>query len=198
MLLGSLSLVRAEPLALASVLALLVFSWPSESHAALTSPTNTPASGTIALEEKRIRRVIHRVMGSVDARRWETLRDLCTDTVFVDYTSLFGGQPRNYTVVDLIDNWRQLLTPFSSTRHDLGPIDVEIAAGEAKAWCPVHIHHFLHGAPGGEEWIVNGEYMVTLKRLHGSWQIQQIVFAVQSQEGNTNLLLEALAAADGQ
>lgn len=198
MLLGSLSLVRVEPLALASALALLVFSWPSESQASLTSQTDTAVSGTIALEEKRIRRVILRAMGSIDARHWDILRDLCADTVFVDYTSLFGGEPRNYTVVDLIDNWRQLLTPFSSTRHDLGPIDVEIAAGEAKAWCPVHIHHFLHGAPGGDEWIVNGEYMVTLKRLHASWQIQQIVFAVQSQEGNTNLLIEALATGDGQ
>ena len=197
-MLCSLSFARIARLTLASALPLLLLSWPVESHAVLTSQTNAPDTGTIALEVQQVRRVILRAMDSVDARRWEALRDLCADTVFVDYTSLFGGKPRNYTVVDLIDNWRQLLTPFSMTRHDLGPIDVEIDADEAKARCPVHIHHFLHGAPGGEEWVVNGEYRVTLKRRYGRWQIQKIVLDVQSQEGNTNLLVEAFAPADGR
>ena len=69
----------------------------------------------------------------------QALRGEFADTVPVDYTSLFGGYPRNYTVVERIDNWRQLLAPFSMTRHDLGPIDVEIDSSEAQAKCPVHI-----------------------------------------------------------
>ena len=96
------------------------------------------------------------------------------------------------------NKWQQLLALFSMTRHDLGPIDVEIDAGEAKAKCPVHIFHFLRGAPGGEEWVVNGEYTVTLKRQYGRWQIQKIILDVQSQEGNTDLLVEAFAPAVGR
>jgi hypothetical protein len=63
--------------------------------------------------------------------------------------------------------------------------------------CPVHIHHFLHGARGGEEWVVNGEYTVTLTRQNGWWRMQKIVLAVQSQEGNTNPLVEGLLPPTG-
>ena len=176
---------------------MFLLSWSAESQQALKSQTNPPTTAG-ALEAQRIRQVIRCVMASIDARRWQALRGQFADTVLVDYTSLFGGYPRAYTVADLIDNWQQLLAPFSMTRHDLGPIDVEIDAGEAMAKCPVHIFHFLHGAPGGEEWVVNGEYRVTLKRRYGRWQIQKIVLDVQSQEGNTNLLVEAFAPADGR
>ena len=189
-----LSLAWPERLTLGSALAMLLLSWSAQ---ALTSQTNPPTTAP-ALEAQRIRQVILCVMESIDARRWEALRGQFSETVLVDYTSLFGGYPRNYTVVDLIDNWRQLLAPFSMTRHDLGPIDVEIDGGEAKAKCPIHIYHFLHGAPGGEEWVVNGEYTVTLKRRYGRWQIQKIVLDVQSQEGNTDLLVEAFAPLDGR
>ena len=192
-----LSLAWPERLTLASALAMLLLSWSAESQQRLESQTSPPTTAA-ALEAQRIRQVILCVMESIDARRWQALRGQFADTVLVDYTSLFGGYPRNYTVADLIDNWRQLLSPFSMTRHDLGPIDVEVAAGEAEAKCPVHIHHLLHGASGGEEWVVNGEYIVTLKRRYGRWQIQKIVLDVQSQEGNTNLLVEAFARADGR
>ena len=174
-----------------------LLSWPAESQQASKSQTNPPTAAA-ALEAQRIRQVILWAMESIDARRWQALRGQFADRVLVDYTSLFGGYPRNYTVGDLIDNWQQLLAPFSTTRHDLGPIDVEIDAGEAKAKCPVHIYHFLHGARGGEEWVVNGEYMVTLKTRNGRWQIQKIVLDVQSQQGNTNLLVEAFARAGGR
>ena len=192
-----LSLAWPERLTLASALAMLLLSWSAESQQALQTQTNPPTTAA-ALEVQRIRQIILGVMESIDARRWQALRAQFADSVLVDYTSLFGGYPRNYAVVDLIDNWRQLLAPFSMTRHDLGPIDVEIDADEAKAKCPVHIYHFLHGAPGGEEWVVNGEYMVTLKRPYERWQIQKIVLDVRSQEGNTNLLVQAFAPADGR
>ena len=192
-----LSLAWPERLRLASGLAMLLLSWSAESQQALQSQTNPPTTAA-ALEAQRVRQVILWAMESIDARRWQALRGQFTDTVLVDYTSLFGGYPRAYTVADLIDNWRQLLAPFSMTRHDLGPIEVEIDAGEAKAKCPLHIYHYLHGAPGGEDWVVNGKYTVTLKRQYGRWQIQKIVLDAQSQEGNTNLLVEAFAPADGR
>jgi hypothetical protein len=157
---------------------------------------NAATDGTTTPEAEQLRQVIRGVVESVDARRWKSLTDLFAQSVFVDYTSLFGGSPRSYTADDLADNWRGLLEPFSATRHALGPIAVEGDEGDAKVTCPVRISHFLRGAPGGEEWVVVGQFVFTLERHYGEWRVKGIVLGAQSQEGNTNLLVEAFALAD--
>jgi hypothetical protein len=145
---------------------------------------------------EQVRETILGVVAGVDARRWESLRGVFAESVFVDYSSLFGGHPRDYTADDLVDNWRQLLEPFSMTQHALGPIVVQGNEVDVQAECPVRIHHFLRGAPGGEEWVVVGQFVFTLEMRFGTWRIQSIVLHAQSQEGNTNLLVEAFAPAE--
>ena len=85
---------------------MLLLSWSAESRQALQTQTNPPTTAGM-FEARRVRQAILGVMKSIDAHRWQALRGQFADTVLVDYTSLFGGYPRNYTVVDLIDNWQQ-------------------------------------------------------------------------------------------
>jgi len=66
---------------------------------------------------------------------------------------------------------------------------------KAQAECPVRIDHVLRGAPGGEEWVVIGQFVFTLERRDGTWRIERLVLDVQSQEGNANLLLQAFVPA---
>jgi hypothetical protein len=143
-----------------------------------------------------VRRVIRAVLESVDARRWTSLTDDFAESVYVDYTSLFGGYPRNYMADDLVDDWRQLLEPFSMTKHVLGPIVVKGDGRKAQANCPVRINHFLRGAPGGEEWAVIGQFVFTLEKRDGTWRIERLILDVRSQEGNSNLFLEAFSPAN--
>jgi hypothetical protein len=143
-----------------------------------------------------VREVVRGVVENVDARRWASLREEFAESVYVDYTSLFGGYPRNYIADDLVDNWRQLLEPFSLTEHVLGPIVVQGDESYAQAKCAVRINHILRGAPGGEEWVVIGQFAFTLGKRDGRWRIQGLVLDVESQEGNSNLLVEAFAPAN--
>jgi hypothetical protein len=180
----------------ASALAMLSLSWPAESRQTVPSGTNAAANSATTPEAEQVRQVVRSVVESVDARRWESLTDSFAESVNVDYTSLFGGYPRNYLAADLIDNWRQLLEPFSMTQHVLGPIVVRGDESKAQARCPVHINHLLRGAPGGEEWVVIGQFVFTLAKRDGTWRIEGLALDVRSQAGNSNLLVEAFAAAN--
>jgi len=180
---------------LASALALWL-SWPAESQETMTARTSGARNDATALEAEQVREVIRGVIESVDSRRWESLTDGFAESVYVDYTSLFGGYPRSYVADDLADNWRQLLERFSMTRHVLGPIVVEGDESKAQAKCPVRINHFLRGAAGGEDWVVTGQFLFALEKRGATWRIESLVLDVRSQEGNSNLLVEAFAPAN--
>jgi hypothetical protein len=179
---------------LASALAMLWLPCPAASRQTVTPGKNAARHSASWLEAEHVRQVIRSVLESIDARRWELLTDEFSESVYVDYTSLFGGYPRNYLADDLVDNWRQLLEPFSMTKHVVGPIVVEGNDSRAQANCPVRISHFLRGAPGGEEWVVIGQFAFTLEKRDARWRIQRLALDVQSQEGNTRLLMEAFGA----
>jgi hypothetical protein len=187
---------RRKTIILASALAMLWLSGPAESQQTMTSRTDAARNRAIALEAEQVRKVIRGVLESVDARRWGSLTDGFAESVYVDYTSLFGGYPRSYIADDLVENWRQLLERFSMTRHVLGPIVVLGDESKAQAKCPVRINHFLRGAQGGEEWVVIGQFVFTLEKRDRTWRIEGLVLDVRSQEGNSNLLVEAFAPAN--
>jgi hypothetical protein len=187
---------RCKTLILASALAMLWLSWPAESQQTVTSTTHAARNRATALEAEQVRKVIRGVIESVDARRWGSLTDGFAESVYVDYTSLFAGYPRNYMADELVENWRQLLERFSMTRHVLGPIVVLGDESKARAECPVRIKHFLRGAQGGEEWVVIGQFVFTLEKQDRAWRIEGLVLEVRSQQGNSNLLVEAFAPAN--
>lgn len=172
------------------------FASPAESQQTMMRPTDAAAKRIGSSEAEQVRQLVASAVESVDTRRWDSLRDALSESVFVDYTSLFGGQPRAYAADELIDNWRQLLEPLSGTKHVLGPIVIEGDERMVRATCPVHIYHFLSGAPGGEEWGVIGRFAFTLEKRGNTWRIQSLVLSAQSQEGNTRLLVEAFAEAN--
>ena len=181
---------------LAAALALLWLPWPAESQQTGTPGTSSAGDSASAFEAERVRQVIRGVIERVDARRWDSLAANFAESVYVDYTSLFGGTARNYLADDLADNWRQLLEPFSKIKHVLGPILVQGNGSHAQAQCPVRIEHFLRGAAGGEEWVVIGQFIFTLEKRDGAWRIEGLVLNAQSQEGNRRLLVEAFAPAN--
>jgi hypothetical protein len=184
---------RCKLVMLATAVAMLWLARPAESQQTVPASTARPPNNGTTLEAEQVRQAIRNVVASVDARRWSSLADRFAQSVYVDYTSLFGGYARNYTAADLVDNWRQLVEPFSKTEHVLGPIAVHGDARQAHAACPVRIEHFLPGAAGGEEWAVVGAFLFTLEKQDRLWRIDQVVLEVRSQQGNRNLLLEAFA-----
>src|SRR6516165_2614762 len=78
----------------AGALTMLLLSSPARSQPTWASRTDAATNGTTAPGAQHVRQVIVGVVENVDVRRWESLRDVFAESVFVDYTSLFGGSAR--------------------------------------------------------------------------------------------------------
>jgi hypothetical protein len=138
-------------------------------------------------DREAVRETVTGVTHDIDHRRWQSLRARFADTVVVDYTSLFSGEVQRQNADDLVDGWRQLLTPLSATQHLLGPICVLIGE-RTTATCHVRGYHQAKGLPGGEMWMVAGHYEFELERDWSGWRIHGIKFQLFYQTGNLKLL----------
>lgn len=153
---------------------------------------------TLVTPETLIYDVVVGVAHYIDGRQWEALRMLFADVVVVDYTSLFGGEVQTTPGDELIDGWRQLLTPLDATQHLLGPVivDCDARAGVASARCHVRGYHYLAEAEGGPTWTVAGHYRFRLRKGDGAqWRIAAMALDTYYQTGNANILEEAGARA---
>jgi hypothetical protein len=159
------------------------------------------SAGSLAgiAERDGVRSVVTRLSHEIDARSWPALRSLFAETVTADYRSLFGGEVRQQKADDLIEGWRRAFTPVRTTQHILGPVDVDVQGAAATARCHVRAYHIGEGLPGGDDWLVAGNYVFDLGRTDGGWKIRAMKLETSYQSGNRKLLEEAgaLAASAG-
>jgi hypothetical protein len=140
-----------------------------------------------------VRDVVARIAHTIDFRRWSDLRALYGDQVSTDYTSLFGGEVQQQRADDLIEGWRRLLAPLDATQHLLGPIAVQLQGGSAIAECHVRGYHVLHGAAGGDELMVAGQWLIELSERGDGWRITSMTLKTLYQSGNKEILRQAIA-----
>jgi hypothetical protein len=164
--------------------------------AACSTPKHTEVPMTRADDSaQQVRDVITSLVHELDAKQWDALAPLFTETVETDYRSLFGGEVMRQPAAALIDGWKTVLAPLDVTQHVLGPIIVTVDAGgeRAVARCHVRGHHVKDGLPGGSEWMVAGHYVFEMARAGGAWRIAKLTLQTSYQTGNRALLQEAAA-----
>ena len=147
--------------------------------------STTEAADRVALET-----TVTGVAHFIDRKMWRELRGLFADRVRTDYTSLFGGEVQEQAGDALIDAWRKLLAPIV-TQHLLGPITLAIEGATATADCHVRGYHFAKGAPGGDEWMVAGHYVMKIVKDGTAWRIRSLTLETFYQTGNVKLLAVA-------
>lgn len=126
---------------------------------------------------------------NVDARRWDILLSLFTVEVQLDYTSLFGGQPKLVTRDELIESWRQLLSGFTRTTHLIGLPSINASEDTARVAVPVVAWHFVKdpALAGNDLWLVGGCYEMSFAKNDGVWRIAALTLARAWTEGNADL-----------
>jgi hypothetical protein len=137
-------------------------------------------------EHEAVASRITRISHYIDHKQWTELRALFAPEIAVDYTALSGGAPQRQSPEALVGGWEKNLAPVT-TQHLLGAIDVEIDGDRAKATCHVRANHFVKGKPGGEEWVVMGQYVFGLTKTE-AWRIAAMKLEVFRQTGNAKLL----------
>lgn len=148
--------------------------------------TDDPALRKL-LDQRAITETVIYVANFADARAWGELRDLFTDEVEVDYTSLAGGEPSVVKADDLIASWRGTLAGFDATQHQVTNILVTVSGDGAQANAYIHADHYLAGAPGGDHWLVLGTYDYRLVRTNGGWRVRSTRLNLKHLEGNNDL-----------
>src|ERR1700732_5172850 len=80
--------------------------------------TTTSHSTTAELEDRlAILELIGRLVLLLDARDWNALEHLFTDTVYNDRTSLTGGEPVTVGAGEFVGGWRQLMQNLDAVHH---------------------------------------------------------------------------------
>jgi SnoaL-like domain len=116
--------------------------------------------------------VLTRMLHAIDRLDWTTVRDSFTDTVYTDYTSLWGGAPGTAAIDELVGQWQEFVQGFGATQHLTGPLSV---SGD-RVDTHVTAHHWRSGT--GNAWVVHGHYIariagrkiseLTLQTFHAS------------------------------
>ncbi|MEU2737294.1 nuclear transport factor 2 family protein [Streptomyces sp. NPDC007095] len=130
-----------------------------------------------------------RMCWHTDKREWQSLRSsVFTEKVLVDYNSLNGGEPAELAADDLIEAWRTLLSPLTSTQHLLTNHLVRASGDAAVATADFLATHLLPNALGGPLWTLGGHYRFTLNRTPAGWRIDGLTMTADWADGNRKIM----------
>jgi ketosteroid isomerase-like protein len=155
----------------------------------------TSDSAEAKLEDRLdILELIGRLSLTIDAKDWDTMDQLFTETVYHDRTSLTGGDPYTAPVAQFVQGWRQTLDALDAVHHQITNHVIAIDGDEATCTANMQGTHVLANASGGPMWTVGGRHLYQLKRTSDGWRIAGITFTLQWATGNMNVLTLSMAA----
>jgi SnoaL-like protein len=152
------------------------------------------------LDRATITDVVSRMGWCLDRRDWDGFRALFTDRVFTDYTALWGGEPQEASVDELLatdaqGSWRRTMDGLEATQHLITNILVSLDGDEASATANVVGVHRLVNPHGSPLWTVGGTYEFRLVRGRQGWLIRAITQRITWVEGNQQVLFRAAGRA---
>jgi ketosteroid isomerase-like protein len=152
-------------------------------------------STTTELEDRlTILELIGRLALAIDAKDWDAMRQLFTETVYHDRTSLTGGEPYTAPVAQFVEGWRQTLQAMDAVHHQITNHVISLDGDHATCAANMQGTHVLANASGGPIWTVGGRHDYQLKRTPDGWRIAGLTFTLQWATGNMNVLTLAMAA----
>lgn len=135
-------------------------------------------------DKQKIQETIGKIFSGVDERNWTRVQSAMGKEVYLDYTSLAGGEPTTLTSQKIIENWKGVLPGFQSTHHQIGNFQIDIKDNKAEAKFSGLALHYLNN----QAWTVLGTYEFALaKNPSGEWTIEKMKLNMQKQDGNLEL-----------
>jgi len=133
--------------------------------------------------------VINTMAMTADNRDWQHCQNTFAENVYVDYTSMAGGEPATILADDLIASWKGLLPGFTATQHLIG--SHVITVDKDVATCQAHFQatHILDD----DTWTLGGKYDFKLAYNHGNWKITAITMTALWSVGDQARLLQLAA-----
>src|ERR1700749_548331 len=155
-----------------------------------SDPTTTDTEDRLAILE-----LIGNLALLLDARDWNAFEGLFTTPVYLDRTSLFGGEPETLSPAELVDGYRHTLGNLDAVHHLITCHVINLDGDQATGAANMQGTHALANSSGGPIWTVGGRHVYQLKRTPGGWRISGLTFTLQWATGNMNVLNLAMATA---
>lgn len=129
-----------------------------------------------------------RMAWHADQREWDALREVFTDEVRLDYTSLQGGEPATVSRDQLVESWAGLLGKLQATQHLLTNHLVTVSEDTASCTAAFQATHLLPNAHGDPIWTLGGSYRFELVRNGPTWRISAVTMAATWASGNQQIM----------
>ena len=141
------------------------------------------------MTQEMIINTVNQMALAADQRDWDLCCRCFADEVFVDYTSLAGGEPATVPADALIESWQGLLPGFTATQHLIGSHVVTVQENRADCLAHFQATHILDN----ERWVLGGHYYFRLRLKGESWQIAAITMTALWSVGDQAGLLQQAA-----
>lgn len=96
-----------------------------------------PTSLQTILNKFSVMDTISKFAHFADHHEWDHLRQLFTNQITIDYTSLAGGEPAKLDADALIKHWEPALSQYKMTQHIITNHIIELQ-GESAAICKAY------------------------------------------------------------
>ena len=131
--------------------------------------------------------VVVEMFFATDRRAWDEVRLSFTDTVWLDYTSLNGGEPVTISAGDMVDGWKGVLPGFDATHHHVIPVSTNPSDEGVRVMLNGTATHHLASAHGDSLWTIGGYYEADLVMEFDAWKIARFTFVATWGSGNRDL-----------
>lgn len=139
------------------------------------------------MQKELVIEIVNKLFIAVDNRDWDMVERIFDKTVLLDYTSMTGGEPAEFTPNQIISSWKETLPGFDSTHHQLGNYVIELDGDKAKVFCYGTATHYLENSSNNNLWVVVGSYELEVEFKNNSLQIKSMKFNLKYIEGNKEL-----------
>ncbi|WP_027667133.1 nuclear transport factor 2 family protein [Rhizobium leguminosarum] len=128
------------------------------------------------------------IAAGADRHQWDRVRGAFADTVTLDYTGLWGGEPTTQPAEAVIRQWSAFLPGFDRTLHLVSNhAIVESAGPTVVAEADFQAVHRI----GAESWVLMGHYRYDLTKIDGTWKVSRLVMTPAHETGNRALVNRA-------
>lgn len=138
-------------------------------------------------EEKNIIRIVNTLFIATDNRDWEAVKNVFTEEVLFDVTSMAGGEPTTMTSQQLVNAWDQGFKGLKVIHHQVGNYDVSITGKEADVFCYGIAIHYLPNKTNRSSRMYVGSYNLHLTKIDSAWKINRFKYNLKYIDSNKNL-----------
>ncbi|MCR4265052.1 nuclear transport factor 2 family protein [Nitratireductor sp. ZSWI3] len=128
------------------------------------------------------------IAAGADRHQWDRVQGAFAETVTLDYTSLWGGEPTRQSRDEVIAQWSSFLPGFDQTLHLVtNHTIIEYTGESAIAEADFQAAHSIED----QNWVLLGHYRYELVKVEGDWKVRRLIMTRTHEMGDRGLVEKA-------